>query len=204
VSWLARQLRDAPGALCIEPIAAYQRGKGAAKTLAQVREDPKILVDDPKRELRAFTVSLTANVGTKRGQGKGSFVSSVVSTIDRFYAEVVQHIKPWTQAPPKIKDDEPSPADQIAAADTAATGTHDIEIGNGLPSREAALAPTLGLTESARDRRPEPRDLQIAKRSTAPLPGGRFAQFYAQRLLRRARWLPFALLVVTWDDLDDA
>ena len=48
-----------------------------------MREDPKILVDDPKRELRAFTVSLTANVGTKRGQGKGSFVSSVVSAIDR-------------------------------------------------------------------------------------------------------------------------
>jgi hypothetical protein len=60
-------------------------------------------VDDPKRELRAFTVSLTANVGTKRRQDKGSFVSSVVSAIDRFFAEVVQHIKPWTQAPPKSR-----------------------------------------------------------------------------------------------------
>ena len=165
MSWLARQLRDAPGALCIEPIAAYQRGKGAAKTLAQVREDPKILVDDPKRELRAFTVSLTANVGTKRGQGKGSFVSSVVSTIDRFYAEVVQHIKPWTQAPPKVKDDEPPPADQIAAAQIAAIEAHDIEMGNGLPSNEAALAPTLGLTDPTRDRQPEPqrRDPGTAK-----------------------------------------
>ena len=160
VSWLARQLRDAPGDLCIEPIAAWQRGKGAAKSLAQVREDPKVLVDDPKRELRAFTVSLTANVGTKRGQGKGSFVSSVVSAIDRFYAEVLQHIKPWTQAPPKVKDDEPSPADQTVAAETVAAGTvvpaaHDIEIGSGLPSRESALAPTLGLTESAGHRLPE-------------------------------------------------
>jgi hypothetical protein len=113
-----------------------------------VREDPKILVDDPKRELRAFTVSLTANVGTKRGQGKGSFVSSVVSAIDRFYAEVVQHIKPWTQAPPKVKDDEPSLADQAAETEISAAEVHDIEIGNGLPSRESALAPTLGLTES--------------------------------------------------------
>ena len=49
VSLLARQLRDAPGDLCIEPIAAWQRGKGSAKSLAQVREDPKVLVDDPKR-----------------------------------------------------------------------------------------------------------------------------------------------------------
>jgi hypothetical protein len=155
VNWLARQLREAPGDLCIEPIAAWQRGKGAAKSLAQVREDPKVLVDDPKRELRAFTVSLSANGGTKRGQGKGSFVSSVVSAIDRFYVEVVQHIKPWTQAPPKVKDDEPSPADQPVAAETATAEAHDIEIGNGLPSRESALTPTPGLTESAGDRLPE-------------------------------------------------
>ncbi len=155
MSWLARQLRDAPGDLCIEPIAAWQRGKGAVKSLAQVREDPKVLVDDPKRELRAFTVSLTADAGTKRGQGKGSFVSSVVSAIDRFYAEVVQHIKPWTQAPPKVKDDEPSPAGQTVAAKMAVPGAHDIEIGNGLPSRESAMAPALGLTESAGHRLPE-------------------------------------------------
>jgi hypothetical protein len=89
-------------------------------------------------------VSLAANVGTKRGQGKGSFVSSVVSTIDRFYAEVVQHLKPWTQAPPKVKDDEPSLAEQIAPVEIAATEAYGVEIGNGLPSRESALAPTLG------------------------------------------------------------
>jgi hypothetical protein len=156
LSWLARQLRDAPAALCIEPIAAYQRGQGSAKTLGQVREDPKVLVDDPKRELRAFTVSLAANIGTKRGQGKGSFVSSVVGAIDRFYAEVVQHIKPWTQAPPKVKDDEPSPADQPVAANPAAPEAHHIETGNGLPPGESVLAPTLGLTEPAGDRLPEP------------------------------------------------
>jgi hypothetical protein len=151
VSWLARQLRDAPGDLCIEPIAAWQRGKGPAKSLAQVREDPKVLVDDPKRELRAFTVSLAANVGTKRGQGKGSFVSSVVTAIDHFYAEVVQHIKPWTQPPPKVKDDEPPPADQAAAIPMATTGNHDIQIGNGHPSRESALARTPELAELAED-----------------------------------------------------
>lgn len=77
-------------------------------------------------------------------------VSSVVSAIDRFYAEVVQHIKPWTQAPPKVKDDEPSPAGQIVAAKTVAAktavaGAHDIEIGNGQPSRESALAAALGI-----------------------------------------------------------
>jgi hypothetical protein len=149
VSWLVRQLRDAPGDLCIEPVAAWQRGRGPAKSLTQVREDPKVLVDDPKRELRAFTVSLAANVGTKRGQGHGSFVSSVVNAIDRFYADVVQHIKPWTQAPPKVKDDEPSQVEQAVAADMATAKIQDIEPGNELSPRESALAPTLGLAGSA-------------------------------------------------------
>ena len=119
---------------------AWQRGRGSAKSIAQVRDDPKVLVDDPKRELRAFTVSLAANVGTKRGQGHGSFVSSVVSAIDHFYAEVVQHIKPWTQAPPRVKDDEP-PRHQAASPRCATTEAHDIQMGNGLRS-ESALAPT--------------------------------------------------------------
>ena len=133
-------------------VAARQGSGQEPRTGAGGSEVP---VDDPKRELRAFTVSLTANVGTKRRQDKGSFVSSVVSAIDRFFAEVVQHIKPWTQAPPKVKDDEPSPADQTVPAEMAVPEAHDIEIGNGLPSRESTLAPTLGLTESAGHRPPE-------------------------------------------------
>jgi hypothetical protein len=133
VNWLVRQLRDAPGDLCIEPIAAWQRSRGAAKSLAQVQGDPKVLVDDPKRELRAFTISLAANVGTKRGQGHGSFVSSVVNAIDHFYAEVVQHVKPWTQAPPRVKDDEPPQADQTAQADIAMTESRGPLAGNELP-----------------------------------------------------------------------
>jgi hypothetical protein len=76
-------------------------------------------------------------------------VSSVVNAIDRFYADVVQHIKPWTQAPPKVKDDEPPQADQVVAADMAMAQTQDIEAGNELSPRESALAPTLGLAGSA-------------------------------------------------------
>jgi len=40
--------------------------------------------EDPKRELRAFTLSLTSNAGGARGQGHGSFVRSVLEAVDRF------------------------------------------------------------------------------------------------------------------------
>ena len=56
LNWLLRQLRDTSGRADIEAIALRQRGKGPVRALAEVRETPKLLVDDPKRELRAFTV----------------------------------------------------------------------------------------------------------------------------------------------------
>lgn len=119
LNWLLRQLRDTPGSVCIEAIAARQRGMGPVKTIAQARETPKLLVEDPKRDLRAFTVSLSANAGTKRGKGRGSFVLSVLDTVDSFYADVVQHIKPWTPPPVKVPDDEPQRDDDQHTSDHA-------------------------------------------------------------------------------------
>jgi hypothetical protein len=109
VNWLVRQLKNGPGQLCIEASSAWQHGKGPARTLDQAREDPRTLIGDPAHELRAFTLSLTSNAGSARGQGHGSFVNSVLTAVDAFYAEVVQHIKPWAPAPPKVKDDEATP-----------------------------------------------------------------------------------------------
>lgn len=33
-------------------------------------------------------------------------MDSVLTAVDKFYSEVVQHIKPWAPAPPKIREDE--------------------------------------------------------------------------------------------------
>jgi hypothetical protein len=106
LNWLLRQLRDSKGQICVETVAVRQRGKGPVRTLAELRENPKLAIEDPARELRAFTVSLSANAGTKRGKASGSFVTSVLETVDTFYAEVVQHIKPWTAPPVKLHEDE--------------------------------------------------------------------------------------------------
>ena len=121
VNWLVRQLKTAPGQLCIQPSVAFQRGRGEARTLDEARKDPRSLVEDPAHEIRSFTVSLSSNAGPARGQGRGSFVDSVLTAVDKFYSEVVQHIKPWAPAPPKVKEsepvtsDEPIPEDEILA-----------------------------------------------------------------------------------------
>lgn len=103
VNWLTRQLAKAPDATLIEAWAAWARSPGPAHQITDVRTAPEILFDDPKKELKSFTVRLSAKAGTKRGQGRGTFVGSVLGLVDDFYESVVQHIKPWTPPAPAVK-----------------------------------------------------------------------------------------------------
>ena len=73
---------------------------------------PSLSLDSPDHEIRAFTLSLSTNAGTARGQGHGSFVNSVLAAVDKFYTDVVQHIKPWAPAPPKVRESEPPTSDK--------------------------------------------------------------------------------------------
>ncbi|AWB91914.1 stress response protein [Aeromicrobium chenweiae] len=104
VNWIVRQLKDARPDVRVESFAARARGAGAAELLADVREDPKLLVTDPNRDIRSFRIALSVPGGSKRGRGRGAFIDSVLDTLDTFYGEVVQHIKPWAAAPPKLRE----------------------------------------------------------------------------------------------------
>ena len=106
INWLLRQLKDTRSDVVVESFALRSRGAGEAELLGNVREDPKLLAPDPSRVIRSFRVSLSAPSGTKRGRGNGSFIDSVLNTLDTFYGEIVQHIKPWAAAPPKLRENE--------------------------------------------------------------------------------------------------
>ena len=110
VNWLVRQLKNAPESVRIEAHAFHARGAGASELLRAVRENPNLLISDPTKELRAFQVAITRSIGTKRGRGRGSFIDSVLEAIDSFYADVLQHLKAWSAAPPKLRPE----ADAIA------------------------------------------------------------------------------------------
>jgi hypothetical protein len=117
VNWLVRQLKSAPEHLCIEASTAWQRGHGPARTLGEARADPRTLITDSEHELRTFTLSVTSNAGPARGQGHGSFVNSVLAAVEMFYTEVVQQIKPWAPAPPKVRENEAPPDEPAAGSD---------------------------------------------------------------------------------------
>jgi hypothetical protein len=98
----------------IESWAVWARTPGPCHSLANVRKTPEILLDDPKKELKSFTIRLSAVAGTKRGQGRGTFVGSILALVDGFYENVVQHVRPWTPPAPSVKS---RVGDDDAAAD---------------------------------------------------------------------------------------
>jgi hypothetical protein len=116
VNWLVRQLRNAPDSVRIEATAAHARGAGAADLLRVVRENPGVLIADPGKELRSFRVAVSSTMGSKRGRGRGAFIDSVLDAVDAFYADVIQNLKAWSAAPPRLRAEPVTAEPTIAAA----------------------------------------------------------------------------------------
>lgn len=108
--------QDRSDTLRVDSFALHARGASTSELLKVIRENPAALVDDPKREIRTFRLILGAPMGSKRGQGKGSFVTSVLDLLDGFYEDVIQSIKPWSAAPPKLRPSAPDPPEPTVPA----------------------------------------------------------------------------------------
>lgn len=116
VSWLLRQLSTAPDGLKVEARLAY-RPIPLAAPLAAVREEPSVIYPEAGKEIRGFGLSLSSNMGSKRDAGRGSFVESVLTATETFYGEVLQNLRPWKAAPPRLKksmEPEESPQEAVA------------------------------------------------------------------------------------------
>jgi hypothetical protein len=107
VGWLVRQLKNAPATTRVDAFHLHARGPGAAELIGRLREDPKLLLGDGSKELKSFRVAHMVTMGTKRGVGKGAFIHSVLQAVATFYEDIVQHLKNWTPAPPKVRAESP-------------------------------------------------------------------------------------------------
>ncbi|MFG1820772.1 hypothetical protein ACGFIF_43945 [Kribbella sp. NPDC049174] len=119
VNWLVRQLRHAPDTARIEAFVMHARGTGTAELLRAVREQPALLIEDPKKELRSFRVALGLPLGTKRGRGRGAFIDSIENAINTFYGDIVQDLRAWTAAPPRLREAPAQPDERPALTSTA-------------------------------------------------------------------------------------
>lgn len=124
VKWLVRQLADAPNAVRVESYVAHGRGSSAAELLGATRDNPGLLLPPGGKELRSFRVAVTMPMGAKRGRGRGSFIDSTLATIDAFYSDVLQSLKAWSAAPPKLRQpdaeviatEQPAPASLVSTS----------------------------------------------------------------------------------------
>lgn len=171
INWLVRQLKDAPEDLRIDTFVLHGRGAGASGLLRDVRANPGVLVDDPKRELRSFRLTMAAPVGTKRGQGWGSFVASVLDLFDAFYATTVQALKPWAAAPPRLRS--PEAVEQEAEVAPALVST-SLSSQDGAEAGPAPARPEAGGTPptTADDEHHGADDTRIATAPAADDDGG--------------------------------
>ena len=60
-------------------------------------------------------IPLLSSVGLAAGALRTSGLDSVLTAVERFYSEVVQPIKPWSAAPPKVREPETAPLDEPLA-----------------------------------------------------------------------------------------
>src|SRR4051812_31161242 len=106
VNWLLRQLKEAPNGLLVEVSFANTKATTAG-LLSAAREDTQglLLANDPRRPPRAFRLALSRPMGTKRGKGERSFVLETRKQAIDFYRELVQNLRPWRAAPPKLPDE---------------------------------------------------------------------------------------------------
>jgi hypothetical protein len=72
--------------------------------LGRVRENPDLLILDPTKAIRSFTVAVNSPMGLKSGRGQGTFIDGLLGAIDTFYAEVLQSLKAWAAKPPRMRE----------------------------------------------------------------------------------------------------
>ncbi|HEV2858122.1 MAG TPA: hypothetical protein VGW80_06955 [Solirubrobacterales bacterium] len=108
INWILRQLRKAPEDLRIEVRFARTK-ESTALLLRDARENPKALLSpsDPKREPRAFALSLARSLGTRRGKGERSFVIETRRQVVGFYSDLVESLSEWHPKAPKMSDKSP-------------------------------------------------------------------------------------------------
>ncbi|WP_278263687.1 TerD family protein [Nocardia sp. AG03] len=107
VSWLTKQLTEAPGRLQIEAVFA-ERGTETCEHLDTVRANPKSLTDGRTTPIVSFTLEQTFPMGNRRSGTATSFITSVTTATDSFYGTVVQPLREWVPAAPVQTDIAPA------------------------------------------------------------------------------------------------
>ncbi|MFQ5779377.1 MAG: stress response protein [Nitrospiria bacterium] len=117
INWLLRQLKSTSPNVRLDSWGMRSRSS-MSDLLGNVQNKQSLLIPIDNRDIVSFTVSLAQPMGLKRSVGKRSFIDSVLHTLDDFYGDVVQYLREWQPAAPKLQRSE---AEEIAAKPASST-----------------------------------------------------------------------------------
>lgn len=103
VGWLLKQLQKSPNDLTIEARLMYTSSTLTGQ-LGAMRDDHSALVPDRSREITAFRLSLTREMGLNRSGGRNAFIDSVIGTTKTYYREVLQNLTAWKPRAPRLPE----------------------------------------------------------------------------------------------------
>jgi hypothetical protein len=103
ITWLLRQLKDAPDDVLIE-VAFTGTSESTCERLRDVREKPAALLASSKSEVASFTLTRALPLGAKRSGVRGAFIPSVVHAVEGFYTDVLQPLRPWVARAPQMPE----------------------------------------------------------------------------------------------------
>lgn len=105
VSWLLRQLKDSQVDVRIETKVKRSSTPSNIALLSKAIDNPSLLTPVEEKEISSFIISTIFKMGTKRGEGSGSFIDSVVTAAEISYTVLLERIKVWTPKPVRLPVD---------------------------------------------------------------------------------------------------
>ena len=103
INWMLRQLAAARDDVLVE--VRYPNQKEPTSTSlkdARVKPERLLYAADPKREPMSFRITMSKDLGMKRGRLAGSFVHESKQQTSDFYRSIVQGLRAWAAAAPKL------------------------------------------------------------------------------------------------------
>ena len=101
LNWLVRQLSRAPDTLRVDVRFAGKR-QTTSNLLSDLREDLTAGLLDRETNPRSFEISSIRDLAIGRRSGRTSFIDSLRGSVQDFYEEVVQEIRPWAPSAPRL------------------------------------------------------------------------------------------------------
>jgi hypothetical protein len=135
INWMLRQLSTAKDDLLIEVRYPNQKEPTSCSLKeARLRPDRLLYATDPRRDPLSFRLTVSRDLGMKRGRLAGSLVAESKQQANEFYRSIVQGIRAWAAVAPKLPA-KPSQTPSAATSEPPPFSSGERDFGEAVEPR---------------------------------------------------------------------